>query len=91
MARPTPLVEHLLRRAGFGASPDERDRFARLTYPLAVATLTDFDPATTDIDDRIGTPGYVAGAILQLAGPPRRRWSPKGASLPLAGGRWRLV
>ena len=59
MARPTPLVEHLLRRAGFGASPDERDRFARLTYPLAVATLTDFDPATTDIDDRIGTPGHV--------------------------------
>jgi uncharacterized protein (DUF1800 family) len=59
MARPTPLVEHLLRRAGFGASPDERDRFARMTYPLAVATLTEFDPAATDIDDRIGTPGYV--------------------------------
>jgi uncharacterized protein (DUF1800 family) len=59
MATLSPFVEHLLRRAGFGASPAERDRFARYTYPLAVAALTEFDPSETDIDDKIGTPGYV--------------------------------
>jgi uncharacterized protein (DUF1800 family) len=59
MARPTPLVEHLLRRAGFGATPAEREQFSRYTYPLAVAALTEYDPAKTDVDDRIGTPGYA--------------------------------
>ena len=59
MAGPTPLVEHLLRRAGFGATPAEREQFSRYTYPLAVAALLEFDPAQTDIDNRIGTPGYV--------------------------------
>jgi uncharacterized protein (DUF1800 family) len=70
MPRPTPLVEHLLRRAGFGASPEDRDRFAALTYPLAVATLTDFDPASTDVDDRIGAVGYIGIEI------PARGFSP---------------
>jgi len=59
MATPTPLVEHLLRRAGFGATPAERDQFAHYTYPLAVAALTGFDPAETDIDSKINTVGYV--------------------------------
>jgi uncharacterized protein (DUF1800 family) len=59
MARPAPAVEHLLRRAGFGATPDERDRFARLPYALALNALLEFDPAATDIDDKIGTPGFV--------------------------------
>ena len=68
MARPSPVVEHLLRRAGFGATPAERTRFARLPYPLAVNALIEFDPAAASIDDRIGSPGYVAvtsrGAFL---------------------------
>jgi uncharacterized protein (DUF1800 family) len=59
MARPSPIVEHLLRRAAFGATPAERAKFARLPYPLAVNALLEFDPAATDIDDRIGTPGHV--------------------------------
>jgi uncharacterized protein (DUF1800 family) len=67
MATLTPLVEHLLRRAGFGATPAEREQFSRYTYPLAVAALTEFDPAGTDIDDRIGTPGYV-GITARNAG-----------------------
>jgi uncharacterized protein (DUF1800 family) len=59
MAKPTPLVEHLLRRAGFGASPAERTRFARYPYSLAVLALTGFNSAKTDIDSRVGTPGYA--------------------------------
>ena len=59
MARPSPAIEHLLRRAAFGATPAERDRFARLPYPLALNALLEFDPAATDIDDKLGSPGYV--------------------------------
>ena len=67
MARPTPLVEHLLRRAGFGATPAEREQYARYTFPLAVAALTEYDPARTDIDQHLGTPGY-AGITSRGAG-----------------------
>lgn len=59
MAQLSPLIAHLLRRAGFGARPDERDAFSRLSYVAAVDALTNFDPATTDVDWAIGTAGYV--------------------------------
>jgi hypothetical protein len=59
MARPAPVVEHLLRRAGFGATPAEANVFATYTYPVAVSRLVDYDPSATDVDNRIGTPGYV--------------------------------
>ena len=44
MARPTQAVEHLLRRAGFGATPAEAEQFSRYTYPMAVAALTELRP-----------------------------------------------
>ena len=66
----SPFVEHLLRRAGFGASEAEREQFSRYTYPIAVSILTNFNPAETDVDDRINTSGYV-----QVA-PPGRAFSP---------------
>jgi uncharacterized protein (DUF1800 family) len=59
MAKPTPLMEHLLRRAGFGMTPAERERWSQYPYSLAVLTLTSFNPEKTDIDQYIGTPGYV--------------------------------
>jgi uncharacterized protein (DUF1800 family) len=59
MARLSPLLEHLYRRAGFGLTPAERTSFADLTYPDAVGALVNYDPARTDIDAAIGTPGYV--------------------------------
>ena len=34
-------------------------KFSRYTYPVAVVALTNFDPAETDVDVMIGTPGYV--------------------------------
>ena len=80
MARPWPAVEHLLRRAGFGALPDEAAKYSRLTLPLAVASLVNFDPAKTDIDSRIGTPGYVGITTRGVFSPntnitdARQRW-----------------
>jgi uncharacterized protein (DUF1800 family) len=68
MAGPSPLVEHLLRRAGFGLSPAERVSFTGVTYPAAVDALVGFDPVAADVDHRIGTPGFVgitAGAAFQ--------------------------
>jgi hypothetical protein len=80
MARPTPAVEHLLRRAGFGATPEEGAKYSRMTLPIAVASLVNFDPAKTDIDAAIGTPGYV-GITIRTAFAPntnitdaRQRW-----------------
>jgi uncharacterized protein (DUF1800 family) len=59
VARPSALVEHLLRRAGFGATPAERESYDGVEYFAAVNQLLEFDPATSDIDSKIGTPGYV--------------------------------
>src|SRR5690349_12764590 len=80
MARPSPAVEHLLRRAGFGALPDEAAKYSRMTLPVAVASLVNFDPGKTDVDSLIGTPGYV-GITIRTAFAPntnitdsRQRW-----------------
>ncbi len=54
-----PLLDHVLRRAGFGATPVERDYYARKKYSEIVDELVDFDPLSTDIDRLIGTPGHV--------------------------------
>ncbi len=59
MAKPTPLMEHLLRRAGFGMTPAERDKWGRYPYSLAALALTSFNPEKTNVDNKIGTPGYV--------------------------------
>jgi uncharacterized protein (DUF1800 family) len=59
MAQVSPFIEHVLRRAGFGASPAEREKFATYPYLMAVNALTGFDPRKTDVDDRIQTTGYV--------------------------------
>src|SRR4051812_31834982 len=59
MSRPSALIEHLLRRAAFGASPAERDTYDGMQYFEAVSRLLDYDPAASDVDAKIGTPGYV--------------------------------
>ena len=59
MAQISALTSHLLRRAGFGARPDERDTYSRLSYVAAVDGLLNYDPNETDIDGSMGTPGYV--------------------------------
>jgi uncharacterized protein (DUF1800 family) len=80
MAQVSVLVAHLLRRAGFGVGPDERARFAGYSYVAAVDALTNYDPASADIDAVIGTPGYVGitthGAFLpnESITDTRQRW-----------------
>jgi uncharacterized protein (DUF1800 family) len=58
---PTPdrQIEHLLRRAAFGARPDELTTYAAMSVAQAVDALVNFDAAEDDIDSFIGKPGYV--------------------------------
>jgi uncharacterized protein (DUF1800 family) len=51
--------EHLLRRAGFGASPQELERFRRLGIVDAIDTLIHFEGTLDDVDTKIGQPGYA--------------------------------
>src|SRR5690242_9191909 len=80
MPGPSPLHEHLLRRAGFGMTADETRRFTGISYLAAVDALVDFDPAATDIDAQIGTPGHVGITTRgqfspnQVINDSRQRW-----------------
>ena len=51
--------EHLLRRAGFGARPDELDAYRRMGLGDAVDALIYYDRIIDDVDTKIGQPGYV--------------------------------
>ncbi len=53
------LTAHLLRRAGFGASPAELAFYEELGYPAAVDLLLDYEQVPDDVDQQIGRPGYV--------------------------------
>jgi uncharacterized protein (DUF1800 family) len=74
------LIEHLLRRAGFGASQEEVDLYTDLGYAGTVRRLLDFESVPDDVDDLIGTPGSVAvtarGAFLPqtVINDARQRW-----------------
>jgi uncharacterized protein (DUF1800 family) len=52
-------IEHLLRRAGFGARPDELDTYGQMSIAQAVDTLVNYERITGDVDSFIGKPGYV--------------------------------
>src|SRR6185503_12445462 len=52
-------IEHLLRRAGFGARPDELDTYGQMSVSQAVDALVNFERVNTDVDSFIGKPGYV--------------------------------
>ena len=59
MAASYPLLDHLLRRAGFGASPDDLTTFAPLSYVRAVDRLIGYESIPDTVDSHIGTPGYI--------------------------------
>src|SRR5450759_2522046 len=73
-------IEHLLRRAGFGARPDELDTYGAMTIPQAVDALVNYDRVTDDVDTFIGKPGYVNTTIRGQFAPQsnivdsRQRW-----------------
>src|SRR5579863_9689776 len=53
------LLEHLLRRAGFGASADDLAVYDALSYASAVDRLINYEAIPDDVDAKIGQPGYV--------------------------------
>jgi len=59
MARREQQIEHLLRRAGFGGSPDEVDLYAELGLGGATDVLLHYERVPDDVDSWIGQPGYV--------------------------------
>ena len=55
-------IEHLFRRAGFGASQQEVAEYARLGFlgfSNAAGRLLDYGRSPDDVDTKIGTPGYA--------------------------------
>ncbi len=64
MARtPDRQVEHLLRRAGFGARTDELASYGAMSVSQAVDTLVNYDRGADEVDSFIGLPGYVNTTI----------------------------
>ena len=55
----TRQIEHLLRRAGFGARPDELDYYGQLSTAQAVDELVNYQSIADDVDTFIGKAGYL--------------------------------
>ena len=51
--------EHLLRRAGFGARPDELDAYRKMAFNEAVETLLNFERTPDDVDSHLLESGYA--------------------------------
>ena len=59
MAQLDPEIQHLLRRAGFGASAADADTFSRMSPSAAIAHLVDYEGRPDDVDARIGRPDHA--------------------------------
>jgi len=74
-------IEHLLRRAGFGARPDELATYRSMSVAQAADTLVNYDILVPDdVDSFIGKPGYVNTTLRGVFSPQtvivdaRQRW-----------------
>ncbi len=80
MSQLDPDLDHLLRRAGFGASAADVETFRDMSPPAAVAHLLDYAGRPDDVDERIGRPDHVQVATKNLFAPDididdaRQRW-----------------
>ena len=80
MADGDGLLEHLLRRAGFGASSAELTTYSRLSYSQAVDRLVNYDALPDTVDANLGKAGFVGttsrGAFSPntVADDARQRW-----------------
>ena len=54
------LLDHLFRRAGFGASATDLQAVAGMSYAAAVDYFVDYDKQPDDVDSKIGLPDYVS-------------------------------
>src|SRR5262245_60087720 len=60
-------IQHLVRRAGFGASAAEMSNLLTMSYSGAIEHLVNYDRLPDNVDSFIGMPGYVG--ITAGAGP----------------------
>ena len=80
MAQLNSDIDHLLRRAGFGASPADAETFGDMSTAAAVAHLVDYEGRPGDVDARIGRPDHAQVASKDLFAPDididdaRQRW-----------------
>jgi uncharacterized protein (DUF1800 family) len=80
MAGSDRQIEHLLRRAGFGARPDELISYGDLSTTQAVRALVAYDTTPDTVDSKIGSAGYVNMTISGAFSPQsninhaRQRW-----------------
>ena len=80
MAGSDRQIEHLLRRAGFGARPDELTSYGALSPTQAVSALVNYDTVPDTVDSKIGAAGYVNMTISGAFSPQsninhaRQRW-----------------
>jgi uncharacterized protein (DUF1800 family) len=61
-------IEHLLRRAAFGAVEEDVTRYAAMPYVAAVERLLGFERFPDDVDAQIGRPGYVGVTARAVGG-----------------------
>ena len=75
-----PIIEHLLRRAGFGGSAAELAAYSQLSYSQAVDRLINYDTLPDTVDANLGKPGFLGttsrGAFSPNTVPDdaRQRW-----------------
>jgi uncharacterized protein (DUF1800 family) len=80
MSQLTPEVDHLLRRAGFGASPADVETFRSMSFSDTVAHLVDYEGRPDDVDARIGRADHAQVTSKDLFAPDididdaRQRW-----------------
>ena len=56
-------VRHLLRRAGFGATPEDLGYYGELRFEDAVNLLVNFEQVEDDVDANIGKAGYMGVTV----------------------------
>src|SRR5439155_2218062 len=73
-------IEHLLRRASFGARPDELDFYSGLSISDAIDALVNYESIPDTVDSKIGKSGYVGITTRGVFSPQsnitdsRQRW-----------------
>src|SRR5215208_513459 len=80
MPQLNPDVDHLLRRAGFGASAAEAETFRYTSLAAMVTHLVDYEARPDDVDARIGRADHAQVTSKDLFAPDvdiddaRQRW-----------------
>src|SRR5258706_8384751 len=73
-------IDHLLRRAGFGARPDELSTYGEMSISEAVDAVVNYERVRDWVDDNIGRSGYVGTTTRGVFSPEsniidsRQRW-----------------